>query len=252
MYGLIGGKLGHSYSKMIHEQLADYEYSLIPLEQNEFEEFMTKRDFTAINVTIPYKEAVIPYLDELHPAAKAIGAVNTIFRKDGKLIGANTDYYGFEYLLLNNNIEIKDRTCMILGNGGAAKAIKAVLNNLGSKAIVIVNIIDEPNTISYDQAYRDYKDADIIINTSPVGMFPEVDKAPIDLSKFNDLKAVVDIVYNPTETKLYKDASSLGIPAVTGLEMLVAQAKEAVEYFTNQPIAIEEIDRIYKEILKEI
>ncbi|HHT96444.1 MAG TPA: shikimate dehydrogenase [Clostridiales bacterium] len=252
MYGLIGGKLGHSYSKMIHEKLADYEYNLIPLNEEEFHDFMKKRAFKAINITIPYKEAVIPYLDFLDSSAKNIGAVNTILKKDNKLIGSNTDYYGFEYLLLNNNINIDKRSCIIIGNGGAAKAVKAVIKDLAASEIKIISLRNVDNTISYEEAYKNYNDVEVIINTSPVGMYPDIDKSPIDLKQFKNLESVVDVIYNPIETKLYKDAISLGINSVTGLEMLVAQAKAAVEIFTDKSINKDIIHDIYSEILNEL
>lgn len=251
MYGLIGGKLGHSYSKIIHEKLADYNYNLIPLNEDEFHDFMKKRAFQAINVTIPYKETVIPYLDILDSSAQNIGAVNTILRKDDKLIGYNTDYYGFEYLLLYNNINIDKRRCIIIGNGGAAKAVKAVIKDLGASEIIIISLRNEENTISYERAYKDYNDVEVIINTCPVGMYPDLDKSPIDLNRFNNLESVVDVIYNPIKTKLYKDAVSLGINSVTGLEMLVAQAKAAVELFTDKSINKDVIHEIYLAILNE-
>lgn len=250
MYGLIGEKLGHSYSKIIHEKLADYEYNLFPLTKAEFKDFMTKKDFTAINVTIPYKESVIPYLDELESEAKRIGAVNTIYRYEGKLIGANTDYYGFKYLLEYNNIDVKDKRVLILGNGGAAKAVIAVIKDLDAREIKVVSILNEANTITYEEAYSISNDIDIIINTSPLGMYPNIDESPIDLSDFNNLNAVVDVVYNPLETKIYKDAKAKGIVAATGLIMLIAQAKEAVELFTDKKVDDIKIEEIYKELLK--
>ena len=251
-YGLIGEKLGHSYSKTIHEQLADYTYDLIPLSKEEFKVFMEKREFNAINVTIPYKCDVIPYLDEMDDRATRIEAVNTIVNKDGKLIGHNTDFGGFLYMIEHNNIVIKDKKVLVLGIGGASKAIIAVLEYLGAKEIVKVYRRHKDNAISYEECFDKHLDAEVIVNTTPVGMFPNVDASPIDLSRFGQLEAVLDVIYNPIETKLTKQAKDLGIKGVTGLEMLVAQAKYAVEFFLDTQIADEKIQEIHDEIRKTL
>lgn len=250
-YGLIGEKLGHSYSKPIHEKLADYTYKINPLTRDEFHNFMEARDFKAINVTIPYKSDVIPYLDEIHENAKQIGAVNTIVNKNGKLVGYNTDYLGFLYTLVHNCIDIKGKKVIVLGNGGGAKAIIAVLNDLNAKDIVIVKRRSEGGAISYEECYLSHSDAKLIINTSPVGMYPNVDERPIDVSLYKNCEAVVDIIYNPLKTKLLLQAEELGIKAVNGLEMLVAQAKYAVEFFLEKKIDEAVIDEIYNDLLIE-
>ena len=250
-YGLIGEKLGHSYSKLIHEQLADYTYDLIPLSREEFHEFMKKRDFSAINVTIPYKQAVIPYLDELSDSAKAIGAVNCIVNRDGKLYGHNTDYTGFLYTLKNNNIKVTGEKVLVLGNGGAAKAIMAALRSLSPKELITVKYKEEPGTVTYEQAAKLHADATLIVNTSPVGMYPNVDASPMDIAPYKHLKAVVDIIYNPTTTKLLAQAKEQRITAVNGLEMLVAQAKYAVELFLNTEIADNRIEEVMKTLFSE-
>ena len=247
-YGLIGEKLGHSYSKIIHEQLADYTYDLIPLTKDEFTSFMEKHDFTAINVTIPYKQDVIPYLDELSDAAKAIGAVNCIVNKGGKLYGHNTDYAGFLYTLRKNNIKITGEKVLVLGNGGAAKAIVAALNSLQPKELITVKYKEEPGVITYEQAVRMHTDASVIVNTSPVGMYPKVDASPMDIAPYRALNAVVDIIYNPTTTKLLAQAKERGIIAVNGLEMLVAQAKYAVELFLDTTMPDEKIEEVMKNL----
>lgn len=250
-YGLIGEKLGHSYSKIIHEKLADYTYDLIPLTRDEFSEFMKKKEFTAINVTIPYKQDVIPYLDELHPLAKEIGAVNTIVNKNGHNIGYNTDFYGFKYMLEHNNIQITDKKCLILGTGGTSHTVHAVLKHLGAKEIYIVSRSDKNDRIiSYERCYKDHLNADIVINTTPVGMYPNIDASPIDLTTFTKCEAVVDAIFNPIKTKLTLQAEALNKKAVTGLEMLVAQAKQAIEYFLEQPLEDSLIDRTYQELLE--
>lgn len=234
-YGLIGEKLGHSWSKIIHEQLADYTYDLIPLSKDEFKTFMEKRDFTALNVTIPYKEAVIPYLDVIDPNAKAIRAVNTIVHKDDKLYGYNTDYIGFLYSLKKNKIAIKDKKCIVLGSGGASKAIITALKSLDAKEIVVVNrSLKVDGVISYEECYEKHTDAEVIVNTTPAGMYPaNLEQKPLELTRFSHCFAVVDIVYNPLCTKLLEEAKELHMIAINGLEMLVAQAKYAVEFFLD-------------------
>lgn len=252
-YGLIGGKLGHSYSKYIHEAMVDCEYELIPLNEDEFDIFMRAKDFAAINVTIPYKEKVIPYLDELNALAKQIGAVNTIVNKDGRLIGYNTDFYGLQYLFHSNNITVENQKCLILGNGGTSKTALAVLERLGASEVLLVsrNPIEE-NQISYKEAYNTHCDAQIIVNTTPVGMYPNIDASPLDLSSFNKCIAVIDVIFNPIKTKLTRQASSLGIKAVTGLPMLVAQAKQAEDYFADIKLDDTIIDKITQELLDRI
>lgn len=247
-YGLIGEKLGHSYSKLIHEQLADYTYDLIPLTKEEFQEFMIKREFNAINVTIPYKQAVIPYLDKLDSSAKAIGAVNAITNRNGVLHGYNTDYLGFLYTLQHNHIEVTNQKVLVIGNGGAAKAIVAALESLSPKELITVKYKEEPNTITYEQASLLHNDATLIVNTSPVGMYPNVDDCPMDISPYKSLKAVVDIIYNPAVTKLLAQAKERGIIAVNGMEMLVAQAKYAVELFLEKEIPDTQIEIIMKQL----
>ena len=243
-YGLIGEKLGHSYSKMIHEQLADYTYDLIPLSKQEFAPFMEAKNFTAINVTIPYKKDVIPYLDEISDAAKSIGAVNCIVNKNGRLFGHNTDYAGFLYTLRNNNIKITGEKVLVLGNGGAAKAIVAALQSLNPKELITVKYKEEPGAITYEQAALLHADASVIVNTSPVGMYPNVDASPMDIAPYTALNAVVDIIYNPTTTKLLAQAKERGITAVNGLEMLVAQAKYAAELFLDTEMPEERITEV--------
>ena len=233
-YGLIGEKLGHSYSKIIHEKLADYTYDLCPLSKEEFKDFMEKREFKAINVTIPYKKDVIPYLKEMDESATAIGAVNTIVNKEGNLYGYNTDMPGFIYMVNQNNIQMKDKKVVVLGNGGAAQAIKAAVQKLGAREMIVVDIVPAEGVISYDECFTHHTDADILVNTSPVGMYPKVDASPVDLTAFPHCQAVLDVIYNPITTKLVAQARELGMIGVTGLEMLVAQALYAVEIFLTE------------------
>lgn len=243
-YGLIGAKLGYSYSKLIHEQLASYTYDLIPLNQEEFEVFMESRLFSAINVTIPYKKAVLPYLDYLSKEAKVMGAVNTIVNKNGKLYGYNTDYHGFRYTLTHHDIKVANKKVMVLGYGGASLAILKVLEDLGAKDILIVNRTIRDSAISYEEALRKHKDVNLLINTTSVGTSPDIDKSPMDLSGFTSLEAVIDIIYNPAQTKLLQQAHSMGIQTVNGLDMLVAQAKYAAELFLDITIPEERIQEI--------
>lgn len=249
-YGLIGEKLGHSYSKLIQEKLLDnYTFEIHPIERENLDAFMKAKEFKAINVTIPYKQDVIPYLDELDDASKKIGAVNTIVNENGKLIGHNTDYYGFNYMLEHHNIEIKDKKVLVMGNGGASKAIQAVINDHQAKEMLVVDIILSEGVISIEEVYEDHLDVDVIVNTTPLGMYPKVDGCCVDMDKFANLQACVDVVYNPFATEFALQAQAKGVKAVTGLEMLVAQAKYALEFFKKISIDDSEIDRIYKEIL---
>jgi shikimate dehydrogenase len=248
-YGLIGEKLGHSYSKVIHEKIADYTYDLIPLTKEEFVAFMNKKDFTAINVTIPYKQAVIPYLDELDPLAKEIGAVNTIVNRDGRYIGYNTDFFGFQYMLEHNGIQIKNKKCLILGSGGTSHTVTTVFKHLGASEVLVVSRQSTDMTISYEECYAEHTDAQIIANTTPQGMFPNIDASPIDLTSFTLCEAVVDAIFNPLETKLTQQAKQLGMKGVTGLEMLVAQAKQAIEYFLDQKLEDYVIEDTYQYLL---
>lgn len=247
-YGLIGEKLGHSYSKIIHEKLADYTYDLCPLTIEEFKDFMTDRNFRAINVTIPYKREVLAFLDHLDEKAKRIGAVNTIINKNNQLTGYNTDYDGFYYMLRKHQIEVANKKVLVLGNGGAAQAVYAVLQDLMAGEVITVKYKEEPNTVTYEEAKQKHTDAYLIINTSPIGMYPKIDHTPIDLSPYQHLFAVVDLIYNPPITKFMHQAMSQGVLAVNGLEMLVAQAKYAAEYFLNTKIEDAMIEAICREI----
>ena len=248
-YGLIAEKLSHSFSKEIHSKLAHYAYELKELERDELKEFILKKEFKAINVTIPYKEAVMPYLDEIDDKATIIGCVNTVVNKNGKLYGYNTDFFGMKRMLLKNNISFKDKKVLILGSGGTAKTAYAVSKDMGSAEIYFVSRNKSENTITYDQAIERHFDADVLINTTPVGMYPNINVSPIDLSVLKNLSAVVDVIYNPLKTKLLVDAEHRGIKAVGGLYMLVAQAKAASEFFLDKRIDDADLDRVYKDIL---
>ena len=245
--GLIGEKLGHSFSKPIHEALAGYPYELIPLAKDAFAPFMERRDFQAINVTIPYKEAVIPYCDVVDERARAIGAVNTIVQREGKLYGYNTDFDGFLYMVKRHGIDFYNKKILILGTGGTRKTITAVAQSLGAGEILVASRSAKEGTISYEQC-KEHPDIEIIINASPQGMYPNNGACLIDLADFPQCTAVMDVVYNPLKTALLLQAEQRGIQAVNGLEMLVAQAKYAAEYFSGRSIAESEIDRIYQSL----
>lgn len=251
-YGLIGEKLGHSYSKLIHERIAAYTYDLIPLSREELLDFMEKKDFTAINVTIPYKQTVIPYLNELDPLAKEIGAVNTIVNKSGHYIGYNTDFFGYTYMLEHNGIEIKGKKCLILGSGGTSHTVSAVLKHMGASEVLVVSRQVCEDTISYEDCYAKHTDAQVIANTTPLGMYPNVNAAPLDLTPFVECEAVVDAIFNPLDTKLTQQAKQLGMKGVTGLEMLVAQAKQAIEYFLDIKLEDGVIEDTYQYLLDVI
>lgn len=250
-YGLIGEKLGHSFSKIIHEKLADYTYDLIPLSLEELDVFMREKAFSAINVTIPYKETVIPYLDEVDPKAAKMGAVNTVVQRNGKLFGYNTDYFGFRYMLKHNHIQIAGKKVLVLGRGGASKAVIAVLEDMGAAEIHTIYYKIAENTISYETCYALHTDAQVIVNTTPVGMYPNSGKTPIDLAPFTKLEAVADVVYNPLRTRLVLDAQERGCQAIGGLEMLVGQAKYAVEIFLDQSLPDNAIELVHNELMAE-
>ena len=247
-YGLIGGKLGHSYSKLIHEMLCGYRYDLCPLPtEAEARAFLKKRLFKAINVTIPYKKLVMEYCTYIDPRAKAIGAVNTVVNKNGLLYGYNTDYSGFAHLCEAHGVDFNGRTVLILGTGGTHNTTSAVARDKGAAKILTVSRKPDPEKgeLSYTQALT--SGAQIIINTTPAGMYPNVGVCNLDVAAMPGLEAVLDVVYNPDKTELILRAEEAGVPvAVGGLEMLVAQAVYAAEYFLGRRFddAAGEIDRI--------
>lgn len=239
--GLLGGKLGHSYSPQIHSMLADYEYKLFEKSPEELEDFLKSGEFDGLNVTIPYKKSVMPYCAELSPTAAQIGSVNTIVRRsDGSLYGDNTDAFGFENLIVHNGIEVKGKKALVLGTGGASVTAQAVLKNLGASEVVVISRRGEDN---YENIAK-HADAEIIANTTPVGMYPNNGKAAVDLAQFPKLSGVLDVVYNPARTALLLQAEKLCIPCAGGLYMLVSQAKRSCELFTGKSIPDSEIDRI--------
>ena len=249
-YGLIARKLGHSFSKIVHNMLFDYDYELVELEPEQVEDFMLKKAFKAINVTIPYKETVIPYLDFVSDTAKSIGAVNTIVNLDGKLYGYNTDFFGMTSLIEKAGIDFKDKKVLILGSGGTCKTSLAVARALGCKSVDIVSRNGGNGKISYDEALQK-KDTHIIINTTPCGMFPNLDACPIDTDAFENLQGVIDAIYNPLCSQLVLKARQKGIKAIGGLYMLIAQAALAAEKFIGEKVDKSEIDCVYNGILAQ-
>ena len=248
-YGCIGKKLTHSFSKEIHSKLADYEYELIELNEDEIETFFREKDFDAINVTIPYKQTVIAYLDSLSDVAKRIGAVNTIVNRNGKLYGYNTDYYGMKALIEKIGIDIKDKKVLILGTGGTSKTARVLTEDMGACEIITVSRTKSENNITYDEAINEHSDAQVIINTTPSGMYPDCDSQPIDISFFSQLEGVVDAVYNPLCTNLVMNAKRKGIKAGCGLYMLVMQAVVAVEKFLDTEISRTVADNVFASVL---
>ena len=243
--GLLGEKLGHSYSKAIHERLGGYSYELIECPRAELDAFMKGGSFDAINVTIPYKKAVIPYCAALSPIAERIGSVNAVIRqRDGSLYGDNTDAYGFMSMVKKSGVDIAGKKAIVLGSGGASATICAVLNELNAKSVTVISRSGQDN---YENIQK-HADAEIIVNTTPVGMYPSTGVSPVDLSVFKGCKGVLDIVYNPRRTALLMQAEELGIPCMGGLNMLVAQAKRAAELFTGTAIPDSRTDEIEREL----
>ncbi len=250
-YGLIGRHLKHSFSKVVHEKVESYNYLIKELEPEEIQSFMTRKNFKAINVTIPYKEEVIKYLDYKSPEVEALGACNTIVRKDSKLYGYNTDILGLKEAIRHANFDFNGRTIMILGTGGASKASKYVSNELGAKDIILVSRNKKEGSITYQELDNYYDKVDYLINATPVGMYPNNYDKPVDLSLFKGLKGVIDLVYNPLKTSLLLDAERLNIKAINGLYMLVSQALYSIDYFLDKETDKSKTDELVKEILNE-
>lgn len=249
-YGLIGEKLGHSFSALIHKELGGYEYKLVPTAKDSLKDLFAKREFKGINVTIPYKEAVMPYCDYICPEAREIGAVNTVINNAGKLWGYNTDYSGFNYLLDENMISVEGKNVLVLGTGGTCKTVCAVLKTKSPKSITAVSREGKFGAVTYSRA-QTMLETNIIINTTPCGMYPDSDKQPMDLTCFPELECVVDAIYNPLRTHIVQCGTDMGCTAIGGLQMLVAQAYYASQLFLQHDIPLQEIDRIYRKILDE-
>lgn len=240
--GLLGRTLSYSFSPKIHGLLGDYPYHLFEKEPEDLADFLQKGEFTGLNVTIPYKKAVIPYLQELSPVAKRLGAVNTIVRRaDGTLIGHNTDYFGFYTMVSKSGVQVFGKKALVLGSGGASNTAVAVLEELGAKVVVISRSgVNNYNNLAL------HSNAALIVNATPVGMYPNVEDTPISLDGFPQLEGVLDLNYNPSRTRILLDAEERGLIAENGRWMLVAQAKESAEWFTGNSIPDSKIEEIHK------
>lgn len=247
-YGCIGEHLPHSFSKEIHEKIGDYPYILRELRPEDVGPFLEAKEFRAINVTIPYKQTVIPYLYEMDENARAIGAVNTVVNRNGRLYGYNTDFYGMNALIRREKIQIAGQKVLILGTGGTSRTAFAVAEHLGARAVYKVSRTARKDAVTYAQALQDHADAGIIINTTPVGMYPHPDASPIDPAAFHHLEAVLDAVYNPLRTKLILSAREQGVRAQTGLYMLVSQAVRAYEIFMDTAAPADISEAIFQDI----
>ena len=245
MYGLLGEHLPHSFSPPIHRALGNKDYTLFEVAPENLDVFMKKHDFKGINVTIPYKKDVIPYLDVISPEAEKIGAVNTIKVVDGKLYGDNTDYFGFKYMVEKSGVVIHNKKALVLGSGGASLTVQAVLRDMGASEIVVLSRNGDDN---YVNMYIKHTDAQIIVNTTPVGMYPDNLNTLVDLDRFPNLSGVLDVVYNPLKTRLILDAEQKNIPCSAGLSMLVAQAKKAHEIFFDTTVENEICEQIERSL----
>lgn len=252
-YGCIARKLGHSFSAEIHALIGGYDYQLREVPENELDVFMKESKFSGINVTIPYKKDVIPYLFEINDIARRIGSVNTVVNRSGKLYGYNTDYFGLKALLEHNKIELFGRTVLILGTGGTSVTAQVLAADMGAEKVVVISRKQGDGVVNYAAAEQRYSHAHVIINTTPCGMYPdnycEQNPLPLDLSEFSHLEALVDAVYNPLRPAYVRRAQELGVKATGGLYMLVAQACFASEIFRDTKIQTSKIDRIYDELL---
>ena len=231
-YGLLGEKLGHSFSPQIHRDLAGYDYQLLPTPPEAVEDLFARRAFQGLNVTIPYKRTVMPLCDEIDPRAAAIGAVNTVVNQNGRLTGYNTDIDGFLYMARRAGVDMAGKKVVILGSGGTSRTARAAAGELGAREIITVSRRGEDN---YQNLSR-HADAQVLVNTTPVGMYPNWGQSPVSLESFPALEGVLDVVYNPLRTALLLQAEERGLPCSCGLPMLVAQAKRAAELFTGQNI----------------
>jgi len=245
--GLLGKKLGHSYSPQIHKMLGQYEYVLYEKEEDEIGCFIKEGDWTGINVTIPYKKTVLPYLDDVSDTVKLTGSVNTIIRdENGKLFGDNTDVFGFDRLVRRSGIDVKGKKTLVLGSGGASASVCAALGALGAIPVVI----SRSGKFNYENMYLN-RDARVIVNTTPLGMYPNNGEAAVSPGDFPDLEGVIDVIYNPARTKLLLLAEKAGIPCANGLYMLVSQARRSAELFTSSQISPSVSDAITEKLARD-
>lgn len=249
-FGLLGRKLGHSYSPAIHALLGSCPYDLYEREPEDMEDFLRNGDFDGLNVTIPYKKTVIPFLDEIDPLSLRLGAVNTIVKQGGKLRGYNSDYYGFQSMVGRTGIDVTGKKVLVLGSGGASATAQAVLEDLGANVVVI----SRSGENHYGNLHL-HADAALLVNTTPVGMYPNTGEAAVDVSRFPGLEGVLDVVYNPARTQLLLDCEKLGIPGWNGLWMLVAQAKQSAQWFLGKDLPdsmIADIHRVLRDRMENI
>lgn len=242
-FGLLGRKLGHSYSPMIFDLVGGYRYDLFEREPEGIEDLLKNGDFDGLNVTIPYKKEVLQYLDEIDPLALRLGAVNTIVKKDGKLFGYNSDYYGFRSMVLRTRIDVTGKKILVLGSGGASVTVRAVLEDLGAQ-VVLISRSGENNYENLDR----HRDAALIVNTTPVGMYPHNGSAPLSLEGFTALEGVLDLIYNPARTQLLMECEKYGIPGFNGLWMLVAQAKHSAQWFLDRELPESLVSDIHQKL----
>ena len=249
-YGLVGAKLGHSYSPAIHAQLGDYDYQLYERSEADFVRLLAERDFKGLNVTIPYKKLAYAHCDVLSDTAREVGCVNTlVVRPGGALYGHNTDIGGFIAMARRAGIDFAGRKVAILGSGGASLTARAACRRLGAREVIVVS---RSGPVDYDALYRDHADAELLVNTTPVGMYPNNGERPADIARLPKLAGVLDVIYNPSKTALILDAEARGIPCTGGLYMLVGQAWEAAELFTGHAIDEDVVERIYARMRAEV
>jgi len=246
IFGLIGRKLGHSDSAIIHEKFGLKDYCLFELEPEEIESFLNTPHLKGLNVTIPYKRDVIPFMDELTEEAEAVGSVNTIVFKNGKKIGHNTDVYGLYYMAKRAGIDFTDKKAVVFGSGGASRAVVYAAKKMGAREVVVISRTGENN---YENLHL-HEDADILINATPVGMYPHPEGSVVDPARFEKAVGCMDLVYNPRLTDFLRLSKKIGKIAVNGLAMLVAQAKQAEEWFLDTKIPDGEIDRVLSEVAR--
>lgn len=247
-YGLLGEKLGHSFSPQLHKALAGYDYILLPTPPGQVEELFRRREFKGLNVTIPYKQAVIPLCGEVDPRAAAIGAVNTVVNRDGRLTGYNTDIDGLIYLAKRAGVDMAGKNVVIRGSGGTRRTARAAAKELGASEIVVISRKGEDN---YGNLFR-HADAQVLINTTPVGMYPNCGASPVSLEEFPQLEGVLDVVYNPLRTALVMEAEERGLPCSCGLPMLAAQAKRAAELFTGEAIPDCRLEEVISDLTAQV
>ena len=247
--GLLGEKLGHSYSPAIHALLGDYEYKLYEVAPDALADFLQNGAWDGLNVTIPYKKAVVPFCTALSPTARALGSVNTLVRRpDGSIFGDNTDFFGFSQMVRASGIRAEGEKAVVLGSGGASVTVCAVLRELGAREVTVISRHGEDNYTNLDR----HRDAALVVNTTPVGMYPHNGESPLSLDAFPQCRGVLDIIYNPARTALLLQAEERGIPCASGLRMLVAQAKASAQQFTGIPIPDDRIESILKKMERSL